>query len=435
MRQNTKAFQENLSTIFDELHLAKQWGKASIILTIHKTTLSKEKTEKVLQKKLGDLGFRIVKLEVNKVNGNFIDEMLKYGNIENVVFNISNIDWGSGKDQRDSYRVLNLYRETFIEQNLKVIFFLTSLEATKLPNFAPDFWAFRHRVLEFGSPHIRSQNKPPIGLMLWHIESSIAPIIDLKSKISMLTKMFAEIPDQAEGVSLRVDLLYELSFLYWRLGDHISAEKELTQGIKLADTYQLTNQLVKLLNGLAIMYYEQENYQGALELLEPLTKENPRDCSLFLNQAIALFAMKKRYEAITKGKKATTLCADNSWAWNSLGFLYYLAGELDEAASCFQKAIDISPKAGYFCESLAICYLAIGLKDKANALLHQAQTHSTNREVFQDVLKKCINGERGKALFLTNTAVDAGELTKLDVARDPTLNVLIGPEQVSLNGE
>ena len=65
MPQNTKDFQENISTIYDELHLAKQWGKASLILTVHKTLFSQEKTKSALQKKLGDLGYRIVKLDVN----------------------------------------------------------------------------------------------------------------------------------------------------------------------------------------------------------------------------------------------------------------------------------------------------------------------------------------------------------------------------------
>lgn len=434
MRQFTKAFQENLSVICDELHMAKQWGKASIILTIHKSTFSQEKTKKALRKKLGAVGYRIVALEINKVNGNFIKYMLQHENIENIVFYISNVRWGGGEDEKDGYRVLNLYRETFIEYRIKAIFFLTLHEASRLPSYAPDFWAFRHRVLEFGSPHARDQKRPPVGLLLWHIESLPPPIIDIKSKIAMLTEMLAEIPDQAEAVSLRIDLQYELGFLYWHLGDHISAEKALTCGIRLAKTYELIDPLVKLQNGLAIMDYEQENYQGAMNLLEPVIEANPRDCYLLLNQAIVMFAMKKRYTALIKGKKATSLCARNSWVWNSLGFLYYFAGIMDEAETCFQKAIDISPKVGYFYESLAACYLARGLQDKANAQLHSAQNYAGPRGIFQDVLKEYIEDNTENAPILIKTAMEAGKLTKLGVVRDPTLNAVIDPSEIALFG-
>ena len=301
MPQNTRPFQENISIICDELHLAKQWGKASIILTTHRSTRSQEKTKKAFQKKLGDLGYSIVEIDINKIEGNFIDYMLQLESIENIVFYVSHIDWGGGRDERDGYRTLKLYRETFVEKNIKAIFFLTLREASKLPSYAPDFWAFRHRVLEFRNPRAYDQKQPPAGLMLWHMGNSITPIIDIKSKISGLKKTLTEIPEKAENVSLRIDLQHELAFLYWQLGDHLSVEKALTSGISLAKAYEIFDLLVKLQNGLAVIRYEQGSYQSAMELLEPLINDNPHDCLLLLNQAIVLFAMKKRYNAIAKG--------------------------------------------------------------------------------------------------------------------------------------
>ena len=431
MVKTTRAFQENLSTIFDELHLAKKWGKASILLTIHKSIHSQEKTKKAIRKKMENCGFSIVELEFNKIEGNFIKYMLQRENIENVIFYISNIDWGGGKDGKDGYRNLNLYRETFVEQNIKVIFFLTLNEATNIPTYAPDFWVFRHHVLKFGSPRTHNQKRPPVGLMLWHEGSSFASNADIKSKISSLTKLLAEIPDKTEVVSLRIDLQYELGFQYWYLGDHLNAEKALKKGIELANAYEFIAPLVKLQNGLAIICYERENFQCAIELLEPMIAENPGDCLLLLNQAVVLFAMKRRYNAIKKGRKAASICAQNSRVWNSLGFLYYFSGNMDDAEICFQKAIDISPTFGYFYESLAICFLAIGLRDKANAQLYQAQMNSDNREIFQKVLKECIEGNTENAILLIEAAMDAGELTKLDIVRDPILTSLIDPGKLA----
>lgn len=424
MPKNTKQFQENISSICDELHLAKQWGKASIILTTHRSTGSQEKTKKTLQKKMEKLEYSVAEIEINKIEGNFIDYMLQHESPESIVFFISHIDWGGGEDEKDGYRTLNLYRETFVEQNLKAIFFLTLHEASKLPNFAPDFWAFRHRVFEFRNPRSYNQKHPPARLMLWHIGNSITPIIDIKSKIPNLKKMLAELPDQVENVSMRIDLQYELGFLYWNLSDSLSAESTLTTGINLAEIYGITDLLAKCKNGLAIIRYEQGNYQGAVDLFESLIIHNLQGCLLPINQAIALFAMRKRYNAMSKGKRATSLCPQNPWAWNSLGFLYYFAGKLDDATTCFQKAIEISPKFGYFHESLAVCYLAIGLDEKANAQLLQAKNNSDNRIIFQDVLEEYIKDNKEKAMLLIRSAINSEKLSEVDITRDPTLNAL-----------
>jgi tetratricopeptide (TPR) repeat protein len=192
----------------------------------------------------------------------------------------------------------------------------------------------------------------------------------------------------------------------------------------LAQAHNFFEPLVKLQNGLAIIHYEQGNFQGVTDLLEPLLNENQHDCFLVLNHAILLFAMKKRYNGIVKGKKATSLCPQNPWLWNSLGFLNYFAGNLDDAETCFQKAIEVSSKVGYFHESLAVCYLAIGLGNRAKAQLHLAKNNSNNREIFQDVLKEHIEGNTEKASLLIKSAIEAGELLESDITHDPTLNAL-----------
>lgn len=432
MSKTTKAFQENLSILFDELNLAKQWGKASIIFTIHKSTLSQEKTKKAIQKELRKIEYSIIEIEINKVEGNFIDFMLQQENIQNIVFFISNINWGGGKDEKDGYRTLNLYREIFIEKNIKAIFFLTLTEASKLPGYAPDFWAFRHLTLWFGSPHLRNQKQPPAGLLQWHNYNSIQPIVNIKSKIVTLTKLLKGLPDRLESVSMRIDLNYELGYLYWRSGEYTDAEKSLGNGIATAKNFQLSEPLVKLHNGLAIINYEQQKHQSALDILDSSIKEASQDAILFLNQAVILFAMKKGYAAIMKGEKAISLDDKNPWLWNSLGFLYYFAGKLDSAETCFQKAIDISPNSGYFLESLAICYLKNGLRSKARTQLQKAYKKSDAQKEFQGILNACVENHTEKALLLIEARLDNRKISKTDMYHHPILNALIDSKVIPL---
>lgn len=423
MRLYTKAFHENISILFDELQMARKWGQASIILTVHKSTFSQEKTKKALQKKIESLGYRIVEFEINKIQGNFIDEMLRQQDVENIVFYVSNLDRGKGNDEKDGYRILNLYRETLIEQKIKAIFFLTINEATALPSYAPDFWAFRHRVLGFASPHAPNSKKPPAGILFWQEEDSTNPTAHKKTNIASLSKMLTEMPDRAESISLRIDLQYELGRLYWEIGDYINAEKNMVAGLDLVKTYQIPYSKKKFLNSLAIIYYEKEEFPKSSEILESLVQENLEDCSLLMNLAIILFAKNKRFQAITKGKKAISRCPQNPRAWNSLGFLYYYAGKMDEAINCFQKAVALSPKAGQFYESLAFGYLALGLADKAKGQLQKVHAQPGDRGIVQDILEVAIK-DRELAIQELKVAIDSGKLNKIDLLRDTILSEL-----------
>jgi tetratricopeptide (TPR) repeat protein len=50
-----------------------------------------------------------------------------------------------------------MHREYFVEANIRAIFWLSKYEAKQCSRFAPDFWAFRHKVVEF--PELPPRNK------------------------------------------------------------------------------------------------------------------------------------------------------------------------------------------------------------------------------------------------------------------------------------
>ena len=89
MRKNSRTFQENLSTICDELRLAKKWGKNSILLTTHKSIYSQNKLKKALQQKIAEFGYVVVDIAVNNIKGNFIAHIANHDQIANTVFFIS----------------------------------------------------------------------------------------------------------------------------------------------------------------------------------------------------------------------------------------------------------------------------------------------------------------------------------------------------------
>ena len=54
-----KSFDENIDILFDEIVLAEQWGRPSLLLAVHKSKFGQEKAEKVLEARLAEKGFQV----------------------------------------------------------------------------------------------------------------------------------------------------------------------------------------------------------------------------------------------------------------------------------------------------------------------------------------------------------------------------------------
>ncbi len=50
--------------------------------------------------------------------------------------------------------------------------------------------------------------------------------------------------------------------------------------------------------------------------------------------------------------------------------------------------------------------------------------NADGRELFQDILKKCIEGSTEKSSSIIKSAMVSDKLKKLDIIRDPILNAL-----------
>ncbi len=172
MLKSGNSFEENIKTLFGEIELAIQWKRPSILLAICKSKLSQAKAENALERSAQKLGQGIERIIVNEQRADVAQAILEKGSADRSIFFVSNLDQGGGDDGKNAYRILNLYRELFVERGVRCVFWLTLSEASNLPKFAPDFWAFRHRVIEFASPHGSTEKSLPAGVLIWHVQDS-----------------------------------------------------------------------------------------------------------------------------------------------------------------------------------------------------------------------------------------------------------------------
>src|SRR5581483_2076394 len=354
--QYTRAFEENISALLDELKLGIQWDRPSILLAIYKSESVKEKIEQALKNGLEEMGQQTVVIKIGKERPNIFPALLQTTKKEKTVFFISNIDRGGGDNDKDAYRALNINREFLVENKIRAVFLLSPDEASNLPIYAPDFWAFRHRVIEFLGSHAAPKNVLPSGVLIWHAQQNSTELhAAIKEKIASREKLLSQLSTDPEALSARSELLYSLGHLYWMLGDTSNASKTLTSGLKLAQKYDLPHR-TWFLNGLAIISYEDEKYKEASEIYQEALELDSKDSFLWLNFSATACALGQNLRAIEMGHKAVKAHPSSARIWNSFGHIHVALGKLDEAIPCFKKAVELSPTNSNFALSLAVGY-------------------------------------------------------------------------------
>jgi hypothetical protein len=214
-----KSFDENIDTLFDEIQLAQQWGRPSILLAVHKSKFGQDKAEEALEGRLKGDGFEVRRLIFNAERSDIAKYIREAPAPTKSVYFISNLDSAGGRDNREAYRGLNLHRELFVDEAIKAVFWLTVNEAANLPRFAPDFWAFRHRVVEFVSQRAAGKVRLPAGILVWDMPRSPDPFESPRSGIEAREQLLRRLPESMEALSTKIDLQSGIGHLHWLLGE------------------------------------------------------------------------------------------------------------------------------------------------------------------------------------------------------------------------
>ena len=426
-----KTFDENISVLHDELGLAAKWERPSILLAIHKSKLSQEKAEQELEARLRRDGQSVARIVVNPERADVAHLILAAPAPERTVFFVSNIDWGGAEDGKEAYRALNLYRELFVENRIKAVFSLTSNEATNLAVHAPDFWAFRHRVVEFASARAAHKASLPAGLLVWDIPDTVDPFDNLDDKIRAREEIMSKLPGNSEALSTRVDLCYVLGHLYWQRGDAVKAEGAFRSGLDLAFGHDLAELGWHLLNGLAVLQHESGQYERAVEIYRKGLAAAPESSALLINLSAATCMLGRNQEAITLGRHAVRVDPADARIWNRLGYIYEAMGRVDDGRTSFAEAVALSPRNPAFLASLAVAYFLIERPDEAMRHLKAARQLEPAQSASRlDVYEEAIMGNTAKAEQLLRAALSGGRMSASEIRRDPNLSLLLDPTQI-----
>ena len=326
LSEQTTSIEERIDQLFEELSFAIQWHRPSILLVFYELESVRELAELALQKRLAEIGQQVMKFSVDE--GNYDIPLLLSQSPERdcSVYSVSALSRGGGKNGANAYRALNIRREYFVDFAIRVIIWLAGDESVELSRHAPDFWAFRHRVVEFhdapnailGASSAPEQSRSDQGF---------ANVLeDLHGQIQQNEALIAGLSKQAESIPIRLDLLTKLASLYQADGAYDQAIRGLKQGLVIAKRLNNPEQLARLWG----------NYGSVrLDLNQP-------------NSAVRAY------------KKAIRYSPEDAELWVGLGHVYRKEQRLSDAIIAYKQAYRLDPKNPSANSSMVACYRLLG---------------------------------------------------------------------------
>lgn len=347
MAKGDRTFASNIGILYDDIRSAVQWGSPSILIAVTDDHWIKEKAIRILHKKLlSEAGLPVEVINFEDIDQDKLVAKINSLTANNSIYfaiNLLQPHKDTLSEQTYYYRALNMQREAFVEANVRIIFWLTNKEAALLPIAAPDFWAFRHQVIKFfpsrsgPDPHFLSR------LMLWHAPIPIKD--DSPNAVFDLIEKKTALLDAADNSPSDSAALYsDLTQLCWEVDDYERCDLYSTKG--LGNEPRANRDTADLWIGRANVLLRSGDIKSAEEIIRRLQSIFFNDPVIDLNIAILLTASSKK-AGLALGSKTLRPIEKSPTLLSRLGYLYFLAGKIEDASHYFSLASNADPNPEY----------------------------------------------------------------------------------------
>lgn len=342
--QDRGSFEDRVAILFEELEMAIKWGRPSILLAVYKSEFIRAEAEASLEEKLSEVGQMVYRLQVNDERFDILPFLSRHPRRKKTIFYVSGLRWGGGRGGQNAYRALNIRREFLVDNSIRTVLWLTEAEGIDLPLHAPDFWAFRHRVIEF-----RDLPSPEHIVLLpealvWHDWEPYLYDEEIDARITLRESLLDELPARDESKEARANLLYALAYLNWAKGESEKSIDLLNQGLDIAQSLPLPAMQSRFLVGLSIVYQDLKQINEAISSCRKASALDPADAKPWSNLGSIYRDLGDTKEAINACNNAIALAPKYAKPWNNLGNVYLDLGRHEEAISAYMKAIELDPR-------------------------------------------------------------------------------------------
>jgi len=339
---NEDPFEARVSRLSDYLIRAFKYDKPSILFALYLSEFFRADIENALIKHLKEQGLETVGVDAGKNKD--LPSFFSLKNSRNVVF----LAYGLEKGFPEVLNYLNFKREDLIEHKVKAVFWVTEKELSRISLEAPDFFAFRNRVVEFMELPLAEDRRP--ALIQFAMETEYKSLDAIRDSIDLKEKLLSELSgdDEISGY-----LLGSLGILYDQIGSYRKAieyyEKALAIAQEIGDKRGEGNRLGNLGNAYSDLGQVKkaiEYYEKALAISQEIGDRRGEGADLgnLGNAYSDLGQVKKAIEYHEKALLIAQEIGDKRGEGNhlnNLGVAFENTKNYKEALACYLRAKDI----------------------------------------------------------------------------------------------
>lgn len=293
-------------------------------------------------------------------------------------------------------------RELLVDYRIRVIVWVTAAETVDLSRHAPDFWAFRHRVVEFDRPADLERVLP--------VEAG-SPDAPPSKTLRSLQKASRVSP---ENPSIWIERGQTCLGLH-RPGAGMYA-------FRMALKYSPDN--VEALLGLAQSQRMQGRNQAALKTCQQALEQAPQDVQAWLKVGDLHLDLGLLTEARKAYQKAVKCDADNPRGWAGLGRTSQAGRHIADAIINYQRALELGPANIPVRLSLIACHKQLDEQLLAEEEIKHIRPYMENARPYEQAVLAGLCGETNKAVELVRMALEKRQAEQVTLVRDPNLDIL-----------
>ena len=330
-------FEEKIDILIYEIDLAIKWERPSILFAIYNSgsTLSKAKAR--LESRLAELDKKACIIEISgKKQSNFPADIFQLPQSPQTVLFIDDIKWDRDQENPSLFKELNRHLEKFVDNRIRVVFWLSGQDVPDFATNATECWILRHRVVEF--PNASEQPDPLVKTLenAWQeLDENILEDLPAGLPLAGILKSQEMLkPSYQHG-----HLILMLGILQWRKGNSQDAVQFLNTALEIARKVSHPTLETQCTDALALI---QADIQKAASKTTP-SKEITAVEQSVLPPEKSITVMDPEQKGVDMNESEHVFDYKTSAEWNALGNQSLKAGSYNEAISAFTRAIELAP--------------------------------------------------------------------------------------------
>ena len=342
-----ETFDNRVSRLANYLTRAYRYNKPSILFAMYLSEFLHSDVEESLKSALAEQGLEVVRVDAR--NNKDLPAFFSAMNSDNTVFCVHNMEKGFP----DALQYLNFKREELIEHHVKAVFWVREEELARISLEAPDFFAFRNRVVEFMEVPTTEERRP--ALVEFALETEYRSLDEIKRSIELKEKLLSELSaeDEISGY-----LLGSLGILYGQIGSYKKSLEYFEKALEIAQDIGDRQSEGTLLGDLGIVYSALgqveraiEYYEQALAIAKEIGDRRGEGNQLgklgiaYSDLGQVERAIEYHEHALAIAKEIGDRRGEGNWLGN-LGNAHSALGQVERAIEYYEQALAIAKEIG-----------------------------------------------------------------------------------------